>query len=321
MMKKIKLAWIILAIVIALAVIVSCENAFITNILPSREIKGADEVPDIPEAPVIPDVPEVPETPDALVEMVWIPAGTFMMGSDIDESQHSVTLTKGFYMGKYQVTQEQYEAVMGSNPSRFKAAVAGESGTPGKLPVEQVSWYDAIVFCNKLSVAEGLSPVYSISGKTDPAAWGTVPTIDDTKWNAVVMDRSKNGYRLSTEAEWEYACRAGTTTEYNTGASISDNTGWYTTNSGGKTHQVGLKPANAWGLYDMHGNVWEWCWDWYKDDITTDTTDPTGAVSGTDRVHRGGSWGSDDQFMRSALRSSVIPSGRSNQIGFRLVRG
>jgi formylglycine-generating enzyme required for sulfatase activity len=135
------------------------------------------------------------------------------------------------------------------------------------------------------------------------------------------MDTSKNGYRLPTEAEWEYACRAGTTTAYNTGDIINDNTGWYSTNSGSKTQQVGLKPANAWGLYDMHGNVWEWCWDWYKEDITEDNTDPTGAVIGFLRVQRGGSWYDFGWNLRSARRDCYTPSFRYYDIGFRLVRG
>ncbi|MCL2154946.1 MAG: InlB B-repeat-containing protein, partial [Leptospirales bacterium] len=177
-------------------------------------------------------------------EMVLIPAGTFQMGSPTtelyrrtDETQHSVTLTTGFYMGKYQVTQEQYFAVMGTNPSDFNGEPDYWSDwrdTPpgeiqGKRPVENVSWYDAIVFCNKLSMIEGLTPAYSINGSTNPAVWGTVPTSsNDATWDAVSIVSGSTGYRLPTEAQWEYACRAGTTTAYNTNSdTIDDMTGWY----------------------------------------------------------------------------------------------
>jgi formylglycine-generating enzyme required for sulfatase activity len=270
---------------------------------------------------------ENPAFTDRIIPMVSIPAGTFTMGSPTgepdrnpNEMQHSVTLTKGFYMGKYQVTQEQYQAVMGSNPSYFTEAVDGENGTPGKLPVEQVSWYDAIVFCNKLSVMEGLSPVYGIDGKTDPAQWGAIPERSNKKWNAVEMVSGADGYRLPAEAQWEYACRAGTATAYNSGAAISDDTGWYDANSGEKTHQAGLKPANAWGLYDMHGNVFEWCWDWNDDYSSEAQTDPTGAVFGAYRGIRGGSWDHPAWFVRSANRIFSAPSIRSSDTGFRLVR-
>jgi formylglycine-generating enzyme required for sulfatase activity len=214
---------------------------------------------------------------------------------------------------QHQVTQEQYQAVMGSNPSSFTSAVSGESGTPGKLPVERVTWYDAVEFCNKLSVAEGLQEVYTISGRTPATGYPITSATVTVDWN-------KNGYRLPTEAEWEYACRAGTTTVYNTGNTIITNTGWYKDNSD-ETHEVGKKPANAWGLYDMHGNVWEWCWDRHKDDITTDNNDPTGAVTGSYRVRRGGSWSNVGQGLRSAYRSIDYPYYRSFDLGFRLVRG
>jgi formylglycine-generating enzyme len=259
------------------------------------------------------------------IEMVSIPAGTFMMGSPAseanrrdNETQHSVTLS-GFYMSKYQVTQEQYQAVMGSNPCYFNDnPQTGE--TQGKRPVECVSWYDALVFCNKLSIKEGLTPAYSISGSTDPTVWGAVPTGSNSDWNAVIIVSGSNGYRLPTEAQWEYACRAGTTTAYNTGDTISDNTGWYDSNSGRKTHEVGKKPANTWGLYDMHGNVWEWCWDWYDYYSSSSVTDPTGAVTGSYRVERGGNWSGNGLDLRSAYRYYYYPSYRYYDFGFRLVR-
>jgi formylglycine-generating enzyme required for sulfatase activity len=260
--------------------------------------------------------------------MVKIPDGTFTMGSPESESdrwdnetQHQVTLS-GFYMSKYQVTQEQYQAVMGTNPGYFTSAVADESGTPGKLPVETVSWYDALVFCNKLSIAERLIPAYSINGSADPTTWGVVPKSGNAIWDAVTVVSGSTGYRLPTEAQWEYACRAGTTTAYNTGDTISDSTGWYNANSGINTHQAGLKFANAWGLYDMHGNVFEWCWDWYGTYTEEAQTDPMGALltSGAVRVIRGGGCNSNAMYLRSAYRYNIDPYYQSRSLGFRLVR-
>ncbi|WP_461255650.1 SUMF1/EgtB/PvdO family nonheme iron enzyme [Treponema sp. R80B11-R83G3] len=258
------------------------------------------------------------------IYMVSIPARSFTMGqTDISPPEHSVTLS-AFFISKYLVTQEQYQLVMGTNPSSFSSSPqAGE--TQGKRPVEMVSWYDALVFCNKLSAMDGLSPAYSISGSTDPAAWGSVPTSSNATWNAVEIVAGSTGYRLPTEAQWECACRAGTTTVYNTGDTISDDTGWYTSNSGRKTHEVGLKPANAWGLYDMHGNVWEWCWDWYSDSYysSSPTNDPMGASSGdygTYRVMRGGSYIDSADALRSAYRVYRNPYAHVNDLGFRLIR-
>jgi formylglycine-generating enzyme required for sulfatase activity len=268
--------------------------------------------------------------------MVNIMPGTFLMGSptneagrDSWETRHTITFNGSFWMSRYQVTQELYEAVMGSNPSYFTTAkgrppASGE--TDAKRPVDNVSWYDAIVFCNKLSIAEGFTPVYSIKGSTDPEAWGPVPTSFDATWHPTVdnyIHGSLSGYRLPTEARWEYACRAETTTAYNTGSSISNNTGWYTNNSGGVgTHQVGLKPANAWGLYDMHGNVWEWVFDTNADYSVTTGDDPYSNHSGmTKRVMRGGSYRSSSTEVRSAYRNVYIgPETPNMEFGFRLAR-
>jgi formylglycine-generating enzyme required for sulfatase activity len=262
------------------------------------------------KAPVPDTTAPVPDTVAPPADMVWIAAGTFMMGSPsseadrtIDETQHSVTISNGFYMGKYEVTQAEYQAVMGNNPSYFKG---------DNLPVEQVSWYDAVEYCNKRSVREGLTPAYTVSGTT-------------VTWN-----QSANGYRLPTEAEWEYACRAGTTTPFNTGNNITteqanyDGNYPYNGNAKGtcreRTTAAGSFAANRWGLYDMHGNVWEWCWDWYDDYKSGAQTDPLGAASGADRVVRGGSWGIVAQYLCSAVRYGDTPSFRSYGLGFRLVR-
>jgi len=255
--------------------------------------------------------------------MVFVPGGSFEMGDDEgwDNARpvHTVILSD-FYIGKYTVTQEQYQAVMGNNPSYFTSSPAtGE--VQSKRPVECVSWYDTLVFCNKLSIMAGLSPAYRISGSTNPNDWGIIPNWDyNIAWDAVEIVAGSNGYRLPTEAQWEYACRAGTTTAYNTGDTISDNTGWYNSNSGDKTHEVGKKSANAWGLHDMHGNVWEWCWDWYGSYSSGAQTNPVGADSGYYRVLRGGSWNYSAGYTRSSCRDYNSPENNDYGIGFRLVR-
>jgi formylglycine-generating enzyme required for sulfatase activity len=263
------------------------------------------------------------------IEMAYVPSGSFQMGNTTGYGYnnelpvHTVTLS-GFYMGKYQVTQDQWQAVTGSNPSYFTTAVAGESGTPGKLPVEQVNWYDAIVFCNRLSTAEGLSPAYSILGSADPSDWGAVPIgSNDEAWNAAVIVSGANGYRLPTEAQWEYAAQGGNGLPGNYTYSGSNNAGdvaWHSGNSGNMTHEVGKKVANGLGLYDMSGNVYEWCWDWYGVYTNEAQADPTGAVSGANRVLRGGSWYNSAEYMRSAYRNGLNPCGRGSSAGFRLVR-
>jgi formylglycine-generating enzyme required for sulfatase activity len=256
-------------------------------------------------------VPNTPVNP-APNNMVRINGGTFTMGSpanepqrNSDEAQRQITVSS-FYMGKYEVTQKEYQEIMGTNPSNFKR---------DNLPVERVSWFDAVEYCNKRSQKEGLTPAYSISGTGDN--------------RTVTWNKSANGYRLPTEAEWEYACRAGTTTPFSTGNNITtsqanyDGSEPYNNNAKGeyrkKTMPVGSFAPNVWGLYDMHGNVREWCWNWYEYYSSGSQTDPVGPSSGSHRVLRGGSWLDDGWRVRSANRIFITPSGRGNY-GFRLVR-
>jgi formylglycine-generating enzyme required for sulfatase activity len=211
---------------------------------------------------------------------------------------------------------------MGSLPSE----IISEDENLGKgnnYPVYYVNWYDALVFCNMLSIAEGLTPAYRINNSTDPSAWGTVPTSSDATWNAVTVENGSTGYRLPTEAQWEYAAKGGNGLPGNytyAGSNTVGDVAWYTDNSVNAIHAVGTKTANGLGIYDMSGNVREWCWDWYGDYARGRQTDPTGATSGANRVHRGGSAGSSKWLLRSAFRTSFDPDWPLNGIGFRLVR-
>ena len=264
--------------------------------------------------------------------MVWIEAGTFLMGPDIwnDKATVQVSFSKGFYMGKYQVTQELYELVMEANPSYFHGGDGREpeaSEVQGKRPVETVNWYHAIAFCNRLSILEGLTPVYTIGSisNSDADAWlhSEVPTSNDATWNAATPNWDANGYRLPTDAQWEYAAKGGNGSPGNftySGSNDIDDVAWYSVNSGSKTHEVGLKAPNGLGIYDMSGNVWEWCWDRYGDYPSEPVTDYYGAAAGTVRVFRGGSWRDSAGITQSVSPLSYDPGYRVNALGFRLVR-
>ena len=222
----------------------------------------------------------------------WIKPGTFMMGStiatdpdrELNEVQHTVKLTYGFWLLDHEVTQREYEWLMRTNLSFFK-------GDPAR-PVENVSWDDAVAFCEELTKLDRQGGVIS----------------------------KNQAYRLPTEAEWEYACRAGTTTavyvNYGDRKTELDAIAWWGSNSM-QTHPVRQRLSNAWGLYDMIGNVFEWCSDWYGKYPTRSVTDPTGALSGTSRVIRGGSWANDAGWSRSALRNGINPVSHSPYLGFR----
>jgi formylglycine-generating enzyme required for sulfatase activity len=234
------------------------------------------------------------------MKFAWIPPGTFLMGSPESEEgregacegpQHEVTISRPFYLGVYPVTQREYEAVMGQNPSHF-------GGNPDH-PVEKVRWNKAVEFCQRLSALEAERQAGRV-------------------------------YRLPTEAEWEYACRAGTTTPFHFGASASSTQANFDGNypCGGapagpflqQTAKVGSYPANAWGLYDLHGNVWEWCNDWFAEEYyrKSDKIDPQGPSTGTMRVLRGGPWSDQGVWCRAACRGVNGPGGHKNTYGFRV---
>lgn len=260
---------------------------------------------------------------------VLIPAGTFQMGSNEGYSNnkpvHEVTITKPFYMGKYEVTQAEYEKYC----SYGSSSPSSSYGDGDNYPAYYVSWYDALVYCNKRSMAEELTPCYSINGSTDPADWGDVPTSSNSTWNAVVCNWNANGYRLPTEAEWEYAARAeDNTVDSLTYSGTSDvnklgEYAWYSSNSNSTTHEAGTKLPNEFGLYDMSGNVWEWCWNWYTNSYDAEAeggSDPTGSSAGSDRVRRGGSWYFDSGDCAVSFRDYGSPSYRGRYLGFRVVR-
>ena len=219
---------------------------------------------------------------DIMRNMVYVEGGTFTMGATAEQKKttksekptHSVTLSS-FYIGKYEVTQSLWKAVMGSNPSRFEG---------DNLPVERVSWNDCQTFLRKLNAMTG------------------------------------QNFRLPTEAEWEFAARGGNRNrgyQYS-GSNVLSDVAWYDDNSGSKTHNVGTKAPNELGIYDMSGNVWEWCQDWYGDYHGYSQTNPTGPSSASGRVNRGGSWYNYARYCRVAVRGSYAPDGRGSDLGLRL---
>ena len=257
------------------------------------------------------------------IEMVTVYGGNFELGRELgtagfgDITPVSQVSLSVYRIGRYPVTQAQYGAVMGYNPSHFhggsgREPAAGE--VQGRRPVEMVTWYDAIDFCNRLSELEGLTPVYTITNRA--------PTAGNPITNATVTaNLANNGYRLPTEAQWEFAAKGRGLENFTfSGSNVIGDVAWFWTNSGQRTHEVGRKDPNGLGLYDMSGNVWEWCWDILDVYTSNVKTDPTGPTSGTQRVHRGGIFKDDAFNNRSVARNGTgVPSLQSDGLGFRVV--
>jgi hypothetical protein len=245
-------------------------------------------------------------SPGPLVAVIRIPAGTFMMGSPEDEpgrnkneEQHMVTLTDDFYMSKYVVTQK----------------VTRPSGN--EILPQYMSWYGALELCNRYSMLDGLSPAYIVNNSTNPADWGLGSFGRDPTKDIIEIVPGSKGYRIPTEEQWEYACRAGTKTAYYMGDTFNDDMGWYEGNANNRIQQVGLKPPNPWGLYDMGGNVLEWCWDEAEINLDGPWYFYQKAIW---RRARGGCYSFDSHTLRSAWRYSIPSYGARDEYCVRLVR-
>lgn len=262
-----------------------------------------------------PPTPPKPAQTDDPLPMVELPSGQFWMGEGW--LRHRVAV-HAFAMSKYPVTQKQYQELMDSNPSYYQAKLA-EGDRAEDRPVERVRWFDAVRFCNRLSERNERKPCYRIT-EPEPGS----DALPQVEW-----DRGADGYRLPTEAEWEYACRAGTETTYGFGDDEAElgEYAWFENNSDNQTHTVGQNKPNAWELHDLHGNVWEWCWDWYDNyKVTSDNArsvtlpNPIGPPTGNSRVVRGGSFNDGPRDLRSAYRDWFQPESRRRGLGFRCVR-
>jgi formylglycine-generating enzyme required for sulfatase activity len=297
----------LLALVLAVAVGRNAQPILVGAPVPPQAKPKTEKPKPTPQPAWLPHKPRLVVDIPGLLEMIELPGGTFPMGSpdsddlayDNEKPQHLVTVS-AFAMGRFAVTRKLYREILNTAPSAWQGAKDDD-----QLPANYISWFDAIAFCNALSERQALQPCYRRVG-------------DQVEWH-----RAANGYRLPTEAEWEYAVRAGTKTRWFCGDEPTElgRYAWFSDNAGNRIHPVGEKDPNPWGFHDLSGNVWEWCWDWYGEYSAGPADNPDGPAKGLLRVLRGGACWRGAGALRSAARSRLVPEFWDVNRGFRCVRG